>query len=105
MEDYQILIDHAWSMNPDLFEMFRKQFQIELDKRRPFIKEYQELVCETFHEVASTGERIPMIDWRLREAGRCNPMRKLLPKKISRNKEPSHPSIGSWMTPIDTINY
>jgi len=105
MEDYQILIDHAWSMDPDLFEMFRTHFQEELDKRRPFIKEYQELVCEKFHEVASTGERIPMIDWRLREAGRCNPMRKLLEKKISRNKEPSHPSTGPWMTPIDTINY
>ena len=105
MEDYQILIDHAWSMNLDLFEMFRTHFQEELDKRRPFIKEYQELVCEKFHEVASTGERIPMIDWRLREAGRCNPMRKLLEKKISRNKEPSHPSTGPWMTPIDTINY
>ena len=105
MEDYQILIDHAWSMDPDLFEMFRKQFQEELDKRRPFIKEYQELVCEKFHEVATTGARIPMIDSRLKEVRRCNPLRKLLPKKISRNKEPNHPSMGNWMTPINTINY
>ena len=95
MEDYQILIDHAWSMDPDLFEMFRKQFQEELDKRRPFIKEYQELMSVYFPE--SKPEDVGK--------GKVNLVRALLPKKISRNKEPSHPSIGSWMTPIDTINY
>ena len=95
MEDYQILIDHAWSMNPDLFEMFRKQFQIELDKRRPFIKEYQGLISVYFPE--SKPEDVGK--------GKVNLVRALLPKKISRNKEPSHPSTGSWMTPIDTINY
>ena len=96
MEDYQILIDHAWSMDPDLFEMFRKQFQIELDKRRPFIKEYQELMSVHFPESKPEDIGPP---------GKVNLMRKLLPKKISRNKEPNHPSMGNWMTPLDTINY
>ena len=67
----------------------------ELDKRRPFIKEYQELMSVYFPE--SKPEDVGK--------GKVNLVRALLPKKISRNKEPSHPSTGSWMTPIDTINY
>jgi len=96
MKDYQVLIDHAWSLNPDLFEMFREHFQEELDKRRPFIKEFQEnLLKKDLSE--------EQIDAFFTDS-KQNCMRTLLPTKISRSKEPLHPSTGPWMTPIDTIH-
>ena len=94
MEDYQILIDHAWSMNPDLFEMFRKQFQIELDKRR-LIKAYQGILGAYFpngpKDCASN-------------VGEVNLVRSLLRNKISTSKKVRKRRTGVWMTPIDDIH-
>ena len=78
MEDYQILIDHAWSLDPDLFEMFREHFQEELDKRRPFIKElHDKLRCAGVAELRTWQDE--GVGW-LRP---LNVMRALLPVRIS----------------------
>ena len=92
MEDYQVLIDHAWSLDPDIFSLFRKQFQKELDKRRPFIKEYQEIVSVYFPKGTDCASLV----------GKVNLMRALLPNKISNTKKPRTRHTGPWMTPIDT---
>ena len=95
MEDYQILIDHAWSMDPDLFEMFRTHFQEELDKRRPFIKEYQELIGAYFPNGAKDCAS---------NVGEVNLVRSLLRNKISTSKKVRKRRTGVWMTPIDDIH-
>ena len=95
MEDYQILIDHAWSMDPDLFEMFRTHFQEELDKRRPFIKEYQELIGAYFPNGAKDCSS---------NVGEVNLVRSLLRNKISTSKKVRKRRTGVWMTPIDDIH-
>ena len=95
MEDFQVLIEQAWSLDADTFAIFRTQFQAELDKRRPFIKEYQELIGVYFpngpKDCASN-------------VGKVNLVRSLLRNKISTSKTVRKRRTGVWMTPIDDIH-
>ena len=93
MKDYQVLIDHAWSLNPDLFEMFRGYFQVELDKRR-LIKE--------FHNKLHYYEVSLLRKWQDEGVGWLRPlnvMRALLPVRISQKNRrailhPGEPASG-----------
>ena len=82
MEDYQILIDHAWSLDPDLFSLFREHFQIHLNKRRSTV-EFQGKITEGYRQLP--GAWWP--HWvHLRQ--RRMPARDILPRKIARDKQP-----------------
>tara|TARA_B100000749_G_C18159312_1_gene355186 strand:+ start:85 stop:573 length:489 start_codon:yes stop_codon:yes gene_type:complete len=96
MEDYQILIDHAWSLNPDLFEMFRQNFQIHLNKRRSIV-EFQGKMKEGRRQLRQK-RRIEQFHNSTR-----HPARDILPRKIARDKLSLHPS-KKWMTPIESIH-
>ena len=82
MKDYQVLIDHAWALDPDLFEMFREQFQIHLNKRRS-IKEFQDKLTEGGRLLshAHLWQEPPFFSFK-------HPARGILPRKIARNKLP-----------------
>ena len=125
MEDYQILIDHAWSLDPDLFSLFREHFQIHLNKRRSIV-EFQGKITEA-------GRRRYWQRWRLCRYGIpayknryqlgirpsdsmaapvCGaPLRDILPRKIAWDKLPLNPS-NTWgptfgshlLTPIDFMH-
>ena len=106
MEDYQILIDLAWSQNPDIFGIIRKYLQDHLDNRRPFLAEFQDGVGRVIwgtqprHRLG-THPSETINDLFIRSKMNC--MRALLPVKVSRNIARLHPS-KLWMTPIDTIH-
>ena len=109
MKDYQVLIDHAWSLNPDLFEMFRQNFQIHLNKRRSSV-EFQGKITEAgrrrYVTSGISGYR-HQLGLRLRcpeNNPKCKmPARDILPRKIARDKLPLHPS-KTWVTPIEGIH-
>ena len=110
MEDYQILIDLAWSQNPDIFGIIRKYLQDHLDNRRPFLAEFQDgvgrviWVTQPRHRLG-THPSETINDLFIRSKINC--MRALLPVKISRNPFQLHHrnhSSTKWMTPIDTIH-
>ena len=106
MEDYQILIDLAWSQNPDIFGMIRKYLQDHLDNRRPFLAEFQNKLHQLWgsqqsHEFLEAHSSETINDLFIRSKMNC--MRALLPVKVSRNIARLHPS-KLWMTPIDTIH-
>ena len=96
MKDYQVLIDHAWSLNPDLFEMFRQNFQIHLNKRRSIVE---------FQDKMKEGRRQLRQKRRLEQFHNStrHPARDILPRKIARDKLPLHPS-KTWVTPIESIH-
>ena len=97
MEDYQILIDHAWSLDPDLFSLFREHFQIHLNKRRSIV-EFQGKITEGYRQLP--GAWWP--HWvHLRQ--RRMPARDILPRKIDECRRPVHPS-NTWVTPIESIH-
>ena len=100
MEDYQILIDLAWSQNPDIFGIIRKYLQDHLDNRRPFLAEFQNKLHQRWDR-RGTHHSETINDLFIRSKMNC--MRTLLPVKISRNIARLHPS-KLWMTPIDTIH-
>tara|TARA_B100001094_G_C17637809_1_gene533565 strand:+ start:150 stop:440 length:291 start_codon:yes stop_codon:yes gene_type:complete len=95
MADFQVLIEQAWSLDADTFAVFRTQFQEELDKRRPFIKEYQELIDVYFPNGAKDCAS---------NVGEVNVVRSLLRNKISTSKKVRKRRTGVWMTPIDDIH-
>ena len=100
MEDYQILIDLAWSQNPDIFGIIRKYLQDHLDNRRPFLAEFQNKLHQRWDR-RGTHHSETIND--LHSFSKMNCMRRFLPVKISRNITRLHPS-KFWMTPIDTIH-
>ena len=105
MKDYQILIDHAWSMDPDLFEMFREHFQIHLNKRRSSV-EFQGKLTEAGRRryvTAVAGIRHLQLRCPLNSPQCKMPARDILPRKIARDKLPLHPS-KTWQTPIESIH-
>ena len=110
MKDYQVLIDHAWALDPDLFEMFREQFQIHLNKRRSSV-EFQGKITEAgkrrYVSAGISGNRHhpPVFQLRFPENNpQCKmPSRDILPRKISWDKQPLHPS-KTWVTPIESIH-
>ena len=79
MKDYQVLIDHAWSLNPDLFEMFRQNFQIHLNKRRSIV-EFQDKLTG-YRLLSHLWQGPPFFSFK-------HPARGILPRKIARNKLP-----------------
>ena len=100
MKDYQVLIDHAWSLNPDLFEMFRQNFQIHLNKRRSIV-EFQGKITEGYRQQlllagGRAGRRRARFQTKM-------PARDILPRKIARDRLPLHPS-KTWVTPIEIIH-
>ena len=104
MKDYQILIDHAWSLNLDVFGIFRKYFQYYLDNRRPYLSEFKNKIQKKW----GYSHPSETINYLFDHAGRdgrskLSAIRVLLPIKISRNKIPLHPSCN-WITPIDSIH-
>ena len=96
MKDYQVLIDHAWSLNPDLFEMFRQNFQIHLNKRRSIV-EFQGKMKEGRRQLRQK-RRIEQFHNSTR-----HPARDILPRKIDECRRPVHPS-NTWVTPIERIH-
>ena len=100
MKDYQVLIDHAWSLNPDLFEMFRQDFQVHLNKRRSIV-ELQDKITEGYRQQLQQFARGargggPRFQTKM-------PARDILPRKIARDRLPLHPS-KTWVTPIESIH-
>ena len=100
MKDYQVLIDHAWSLNPDLFEMFRQNFQIHLNKRRSIV-EFQDKRTDGYRQQlllagGRAGRRRARFQTKM-------PARDILPRKIARDRLPLHPS-KTWVTPIESIH-
>ena len=85
MKDYQVLIDHAWSLNPDLFEMFRQNFQIHLNKRRSIV-EFQGKMKEGRRQLWQKGlwQGPPFFSFK-------HDARGILPRKIARDKLPLRP--------------
>ena len=115
----QDLLTLAWNLDNDTFQTLRQHINTRLAHNRTIL-DLEDIMSE-FKEciLSHSGERhhLPSLQKarrvlsqdasqvRLYLGGRFNITRKLLKTKISRDKNPLHPAITPFITPIESIHY